>query len=191
MAFNGAGVYTLPAGTTAIAGAVITPALWNTFLADIQTAMNELILKNGAGAVLSANLDMTGHKVINMSPGTSSGHALRYEQVFPYLTTNSFQPPPAAIAGLDTSAWDNATSAIIDVDFTVPVTRFGTAGFGFKGPYYVRNGAATTGTIVHSATLICPGDVNLAVLPNDCFMLLPYSTVNGAVANSYLVIPLV
>lgn len=80
MPFNGSGIYSLPAGSVVSDGTTIDAADLNTPLADIESSLSSLVLKNGA-APFTANQSMGGNKLTNMADGTVGGDAATLRQV--------------------------------------------------------------------------------------------------------------
>ena len=78
MSYNGAGVYTLPTnnitdGTTADAADVTTP------LTDLETALNQVVLRNGVTA-FSGNQSMGSNKLTGLAAATAASDAARLDQ---------------------------------------------------------------------------------------------------------------
>lgn len=64
------GVYTVPEGSQAVEGNIISPAAFNALLADLATALSAAVLKDGT-QIIAANLPMAGFKLTGLGNGTS------------------------------------------------------------------------------------------------------------------------
>lgn len=80
MSFDGSGNYTVPAGTAAVAGAVIDSAKYNALLVDLQTALTKCLLRDGQSAALAA-LSMGNFKITSLAPGVLRTDAATLGQV--------------------------------------------------------------------------------------------------------------
>ena len=74
MAFNGSGVYSLPSTsvTPAVGTTTISSTDFNTFTADLETALNLCLTEDGQN-IPTANLPMGGYKHTGASAGVASG----------------------------------------------------------------------------------------------------------------------
>ena len=72
MPFNGSGVYAAPSSSfnPAVSGQNADPTDWNTFLADISTALSTCILRNGNG-VPTTDIPWGGYKITNYGSGSA------------------------------------------------------------------------------------------------------------------------
>ena len=68
------GVYTVPEGSAAVNGNVISPTVWNALLADLQTALTTCMLKDGSQTI-AANLPMASFKITGLGSGTAYADA--------------------------------------------------------------------------------------------------------------------
>lgn len=80
MAYDGAGVYTLPVGSTATPGTTVLASTHNTPLTDIQTALNLPVLRDGR-APMTGNQPMGGFKHTNLGAGTATTDSVNFGQV--------------------------------------------------------------------------------------------------------------
>jgi hypothetical protein len=80
MSYSGNGTYTLPGGSIQADGTQIDAADVNTPLQDIETALNAVILRNGAAA-FTANQSMGGYKLTNHANGTAASDSANLGQV--------------------------------------------------------------------------------------------------------------
>lgn len=71
---NASGVYSPPAGTTAVSGAVIAASEFNNFVNDIGSEMTGSLPRSGT-AGMNANLAMGGNKVTGLANGTAATDA--------------------------------------------------------------------------------------------------------------------
>lgn len=108
MPFNGAGTYSLPAGSIVSDGTTIDAADHNTPLQDVENSLSQLVLRNGAAA-FTGNQSMGGNKLTNLAAGTVAADAATLAQAQSNVasaatavggTTNAvaltFSPPIAA-----------------------------------------------------------------------------------------------
>jgi hypothetical protein len=79
MPFNGAGAYSLPAGSIVADGTSIDAADHNTPLLDIETALSATILRNAA-APFTGNQSMGNNKLVNLADGTVATDAATLRQ---------------------------------------------------------------------------------------------------------------
>lgn len=187
------GIYSVPPGSTAVAGTVIDPVMWNALMDDLETSLSQAALRIGGPFVMTTDLNMGGYRVVSMAPGTASSDGVRVDQVFPMLSSKWNAPAEDSISGdlVMTSDWANLSSNLVSIGgAAVPpklITRFGAAGAAFDGPYFIRF-TDNTCTLVHSASLVCPGEQNLETEAGMGIILMPFSTVNGTTPNAYRVI---
>lgn len=80
MSFNGSGTYSLPSGNPVVSGTAISTAWANVTLADVATALNNTLLRDGQTHP-SANLPMGGWKLTGLAAGSANGDSIRYEQL--------------------------------------------------------------------------------------------------------------
>jgi len=85
---NGAGTYTLPSGNPVVTGTVISSTVQNNTMTDIATALTQSIASNGQTPI-TANIPMAGYKLTGLAAATIDGDAIRYQQVFPSLSTST------------------------------------------------------------------------------------------------------
>lgn len=85
------GVYSLPAGLTAIAGEDILPEQINTPFSDIATALTGSLPRNGTAA-MSANLPMGGFKVTGLADGTVATDAATKGQMDTAISAAAISP---------------------------------------------------------------------------------------------------
>lgn len=188
MPFNGSGVYTVPPGTVGVEGEVIDPAAYNAFLADLETALSECMLRSGVSA-MEANLDMGGFRIRNMAAGSLAGDAVRYDQVFPKLRASTFPLTEYRFtpAASDTSiVLANTTSSLVcfaPVSGTPSISSFGA---GPIGPIYVR--VISPMNFLHSTALRTPTGETYQVPANGAFIVVPFSTTSSTTPNSWKMI---
>ena len=116
MSFNGSGTYSLPSGNPVVSGTAISTAWSNTTLADVATALNHTLCRDGQ-AVPTANLPMGGWKLTGLAAGSAAGDSLRYEQLSGMAKLLS----TTAVGALSTTG----TTYIDLVSSTVTTTRAG------------------------------------------------------------------
>lgn len=80
MAYDGNGNYTVPPGTAAVTGALISSTAYNALLSDLQTALTKGFLRDGQSAAL-ANLPMGGFKLTGLAAGTNPNDSVRFDQL--------------------------------------------------------------------------------------------------------------
>lgn len=77
MSFNGAGVYTLPAGNPVVTGTVISSTVQNTTMSDVATALSNCITRDGQSPA-TANIPMGAKQFTNLGAASGAGNALVY-----------------------------------------------------------------------------------------------------------------
>ena len=189
MPFSPSGVYSPPPGTFAETNTVISSEAYNNFLADLETSLSSLLLKNGVDA-MEADLNMGSKQVKNMAAGTAPSDGVRFSQIFPVLRTKWMSPPEETIEVGNVSGpqWDLLGSSCIAVTNTgggsVLVTRFGSLSSPFTGPWFLRFPQAGV-TLVNNISLRCPLGEDYTVPVGGSILLLPFSTTNNTVPNAY------
>lgn len=74
------GVYTVPEGSQAVEGNIISPSAFNALLADLATALSAAVLKDGT-QIIAANLPLAGFKVTGLGAGSTYTDALNVGQL--------------------------------------------------------------------------------------------------------------
>jgi hypothetical protein len=102
------GTYTPPvtSWSPAVEGQDATPDDWNALLSDIASALTTSIATDGSSQI-TANIPFSGAKITGLGAGTTTGDAVRYEQVI-----GVFQPIDAgltSIAALTGAGYMSAT----------------------------------------------------------------------------------
>jgi hypothetical protein len=88
MSRNGSGTYSLPSGNPVVTGTVISSTWANNTLNDIASALTTSIASDGQTPI-TANLPMSGYRLTGLGAGANPGDSVRYEQIFPLLTTGT------------------------------------------------------------------------------------------------------
>jgi len=128
MSYNGSGVFNLyTPGNPVVTGTTISSTWANNTLTDIATGLSTAITKNGQ-TTITANLPMAGFIFTGLGAGTTAGHSVRYEQVFPAQRM--------LISGLTYA--NNGSDATNDIDFAVGGAMDAT------GAYYMAINSAIT-----------------------------------------------
>lgn len=96
MSRNGSGTYSLPSGNPVVTGTVISSTWANTTLNDIASALTTSIASDGQTPI-TANLPMSGYKLTGLGTGANPGDSVRYEQVFPSLSTETITASGTAL----------------------------------------------------------------------------------------------
>jgi hypothetical protein len=78
--YNGSGTYTRPAGQPVAAGTIATDTVFNTYTADVATALTNCVTRDGQSPA-TANLPMGGNKITGLSAATLAGDAARYDEL--------------------------------------------------------------------------------------------------------------
>ena len=80
MPYNGSGTYSRPAGQPVVAGTDILDTTFNTYTADVATALTNCVTRDGQSPA-TANIPLGGNKLTGLAAATVAGDAVRYEQV--------------------------------------------------------------------------------------------------------------
>ena len=160
MARNGSGTYSLPAGNPVVSGTPITASWANSTLADIAGELTNSFDRQGRGGAL-ANLPMGGFKFTGLAAGSVAGDSIRYEQALNQDT--------ATVASAATTDIATPLASRISITGTTTVTSFGTGAAAGVTKILTFTGNLT---LTHSASLICPNGVNLAVLAGQSLIVL-------------------
>lgn len=80
MSFDGAGSYSQPANTAAVPNNIISPAAFNTLIADIAAALSKMICKDGQSTP-SANIPFGGNRITNVGNATALTDAATLDNV--------------------------------------------------------------------------------------------------------------
>jgi len=142
MAFNGSGTYSLPAGQPVVTGTTISSTTHNTLMADIQTALNLCLNRDGQSAATS-DIPMGTNKLTGLKAGTNLTDAGTLAQIQNGLIelstvagtdtiTATSTPTPAAYAAGQMfgfiAAGDNTGAATINISSlgAKSITKLGT-----------------------------------------------------------------
>jgi len=166
MSFDGNGNYTVPPGTAAVTGTPVDSAKYNAFLIDLQTALSKALLRDGQSAAL-ANIPMGLKKLTGLAAGTSSGDAVRWEQLFS-------QTLAATLASATTTDIGAQNTTAIEITGTTTITGFGTT---YNGPRFLRFAGALI--LTHSAALNLPGAANITTVAGDTCIAIPNAASSG------------
>src|SRR4051812_42087042 len=80
MARDGNGNYNLPAGQPVVNGTTISSSVFNTFTADVATALTQSVSKDGQ-TTMSGSLPMGNNKIIDLANGTVPTDAINLGQL--------------------------------------------------------------------------------------------------------------
>lgn len=80
MAFDGNGNYTVPPGTFAVSGELISSAAYNALLLDLQTALSKALLADGQRAA-TQNIALGGNRITALADAISATDAVTKQQL--------------------------------------------------------------------------------------------------------------
>lgn len=89
MSRNGSGTYNLPAGNPVVTGTTISSTWANNTLTDIATALTGSLAADGQTPA-TGSLDMNSNKIVNLTPGTTTGNAVEYDQLLALFVNPTF-----------------------------------------------------------------------------------------------------
>jgi len=166
--FNGSGTYIRPAGQPVVAGTDILDTTFNTYTADVATALTDCVTRDGQSPA-TANIPMGGFKITGLAAGTGAGDSIRFDEYNAYITANN---SAIALKVGKTSATGSAvlpssTTANRDVTPLVGYMRYNTdlqqyEGYGSAG--WGKIGGGTSG-----------GSTDAAVYENDALVTTSYT----------------
>lgn len=95
MSRNGSGIYSLPAGSAAVDGAIIDPVVFNTLISDLESDANTArpIVAGGTGATTAA----AARTNLGAPPAPQSAAGAGQDVHFSSLTGNAFFAPAGGI----------------------------------------------------------------------------------------------
>jgi hypothetical protein len=172
---NGAGQYTAPTSSfnPAINGVLATAGDWSLLLADIVAALTQSVSRDGQSP-MTGNLPMGNNKVTGLAPGTGTGEALAFQQLFSQGTM-------ADIASTATMDIGVQNTSFLRVTGTTTITSLGS---NFRGPRFLTFEGAVT--LTHSSTLVLPGGANITTAAGDSLIVIPGATLG--VADRWVVV---
>ena len=89
MSRNGSGTYNLPAGNPVVTGTTISSTWANNTLTDIASALTGSLAADGQTPA-TGSLDMNSNKIVNLTPGTTTGNAVEYDQLLALFVNPTF-----------------------------------------------------------------------------------------------------
>lgn len=162
---NGSGTYTSPVNSwnPQVNGALATGPDFNSQLTDIANALTQSISADGQTPA-TGNFNMNGFKLTSLTAGSNVGDSVTWQQLFSQGTETTI----ASSATMDIGAQN---TCFLEVTGAVTITSLGT---NYNGPRYLRIDNALTFT--NSATLICPGGLDLKTAAGDIIIAIPKAT---------------
>ena len=147
MSRNGSGIYSLPAGSAAVDGAIIDPVVFNTLISDLESDANTArpIVAGGTGATTAAAARTNlGATAVGASVFTAADAAAARSAIGAATT-------PTTSAGL--GQWTRVTSASSGAACTLPA--------GGTWAYFLVATNASTGAVVLFAASVVAGGTNV------------------------------
>lgn len=166
MARNGSGTYSLPAGQPVVTGTVIDSTVFNTFTADVATALTNSLAKNGE-TTASANLPMGGFKHTGVADATARTQYASAAQV-----QDSTLATLGSVAGTDT----------ITATLTPVIVAYATGQRYTFVPANTNTGAATININAVGAKAIVRGGAGAALIAGDIVAGVPATVVYNGTA---------
>jgi hypothetical protein len=169
MARDGNGTYSAPVNTwnPAISGVLATAGDWQQLLNDIVAALTQSVSRDGQ-TPMTGNLALGNNKITGLTPGTGTGEALAFQQLFNQGTM-------ADIASAGTTDIGLQNTNFLRVTGNTTITSFGT---NYRGPRFLV--FEQNITLTNSSTLVLPGGANLAVTAGDALIVIPGATLGTA-----------
>jgi len=169
VARNGSGQYTAPTSSfnPAINGVLATAGDWNLLLADIVAALTQSVSRDGQSP-MTGNLNLANNKITNLAPGTGTGEALAFQQLFSQGTM-------ADIASTATMDIGVQNTSFLRVTGTTTITSFGS---NYRGPRFLTFAGSVT--LTNSSTLVLPGNANITTAAGDSLIVIPGATLGTA-----------
>lgn len=176
---NASGVYSQPAGTTAVPNQPISSSAYNTLIGDIGSEITASLPRDGSAP-------MVAPLTLASANPTTDNQAARKKYVDDKaaaatpadgsVTTAKIAANAVAAAKIDFGAWTNvASAATVDlgaqasrnvvITGTTTITSFGTTGPADNVPYLLRFAASPL--ITNSASLICQAGVDIQAAAGD------------------------
>jgi hypothetical protein len=165
MARDGNGTYVPPVNTwnPAINGVLATSGDWQQLLNDIVAALTQSVSRDGQ-TPMTGNLALGDHKITGLTPGSGTGEALAFQQLFNQGTM-------ADIASAGTTDIGAQNTNFLRVTGNTTITSFGT---NYRGPRFLV--FEQNITLTNSSTLVLPGAQNLSMVAGDCLIAIPGAT---------------
>ena len=176
MSRNGSGIYNLPTNSwnPAVNGNSATAADWQSLIDDVESALTQSVSSDGQTPI-TGNLNLNGNKITSLGAATSSGDALRFQQLFS-------QGVEVDVASSATTDIGLQNSNFLRITGTTTITSFGT---NYNGPRFVRFSDALI--LTHNAsTLILPTSANITTVAGDRAIVIPVAT--AGTANGWQVV---
>jgi hypothetical protein len=117
---------------------------------------------------MTGNLALGNYKITGLTPGTGTGEALAFQQLFN-------QGTQADIASAATTDIGVQNTNFLRVTGNTTITSFGT---NYRGPRFLV--FEQNITLTNSSTLVLPGGANLAVTAGDALIVIPGATLGTA-----------
>ena len=175
MPYNGAGAYSLPAGSIVADGTTIDAADHNTPVQDIETALGQVVLRNGVTPI-TGNQSMNSNKITSLANGTASTDAVNKGQLDAVTTglnrlINGAMQIDQVNAGASISIAAAATGYPIDRwavlnsgGATISAGRVAFGSFGFPFALRCTGAAGNTGAVAYQR-IEAPSIADRAGLP--------------------------
>jgi hypothetical protein len=169
MARNGSGQFDLLVNTwnPATNNVLATSGDWQALINDIAAALTQSVSRDGQTAFVGP-LNMGGNFINNVTPGTGTGQALAFQQLF-----SQGGMADIASAGMTDIGLQNTN--FLRVTGNTTITSFGT---NYRGPRFLV--FEQNITLTNSSTLVLPGGANLAVTAGDALIVIPGATLGTA-----------
>jgi hypothetical protein len=166
---SGTGQYNPPTNTwsPSINGVLATAGDWQQLLNDIVAALTQSVSRDGQ-TPMTGNLALGNNKITGLTPGTGTGEALAFQQLFN-------QGTQADIASAATTDIGVQNTNFLRVTGNTTITSFGT---NYRGPRFLV--FEQNITLTNSSTLVLPGGANLAVTAGDALIVIPGATLGTA-----------
>jgi len=166
----------LPANSSwnpAIGGVLATAGDWQALLNDLSAALTQSVSRDGQSP-MQGNLPLGNNKIVGLAPGTGTGEALAFQQLFSQGTM-------ADIASTATMDIGIQNTSFLRVTGTTTITSFGT---NYRGPRFLTFEGAVT--LSNSSVLVLPGNANITTAAGDSLIVIPGATLG--VADRWVVV---
>jgi hypothetical protein len=165
MARDGNGTYTAPVNTwnPAINGVLASAGDWQQLLNDIVAALTQSVSRDGQ-TPMTGNLALGNNKITGLTPGSGTGEALAFQQLFNQGTM-------ADIASAATTDIGVQNTNFLRVTGNTTITSFGT---NYRGPRFLV--FEQNITLTNSSTLVLPGGANISANAGDAAIVIPGAT---------------